>query len=518
MLRLCNELLRRLSRAEDPVFCGRVYIFLFQSFPLGDKSSVNIRGNFHVENVTTFEDYLKASISDEDGMQVDTDRAVDVKEDSKPEVTVDEPAGAKKTPNTMDIDALYPVFWSLQHSFSNPPKLFEEDSFKDFKHGLEATLAKFKEVPKVIQSGDPEAKKGAVVKLRSDDNTDDLASNFNPKYLTSRDLFKLEVRMYSLVAGAMTDYMQLSDLAFQRHILVQALILIDFLLTLTEKGKKKSYYQNAQRAMQYTFTLREEDVSPCHPYPPRKGVLCATIMIILSADRKAQTQWALGIKKAIADYLQDGPDGKFYYRMVDTVLSRDKNWVRWKMENCQPFTRDRVPTKDFQEAKSGAESELRRKTVSRPMGKNSSLQFLNSDAEKGLAKLKQADRYVPLARLPLFSVDSRDVRFTLPSAESYEKKFRVNVLDLDMVTSEEEKRQLEERKTSNTWRGLRLASKHQLSTFDRLEQGKGLERLFQPVSSIEAAGEDHAPSGPESRGPHPQEQHQSVGRSSGPTN
>lgn len=59
----------------------------------------------------------------------------------------------------------------------------------------------------------------------------------------------------------MTDQLQLSDLAFQRHILVQALILIDFLLALTEKSKSKSIYQNAQKAMQYNFTLREEDVS-----------------------------------------------------------------------------------------------------------------------------------------------------------------------------------------------------------------------------------------------------------------
>jgi THO complex subunit 1 len=79
-----------------------------------------------------------------------------------------------------------------------------------------------------------------------------------------------------------------------------------------------------------------------------------------------------------------------------------------------------------------------------------------------------------------------------------------------MVTSEEEKRQLEERKTSNTWRGLRLASKSRLSSFDRLEQGKELERLFQPVTSIEAAGEDSAPSGPDRQGFAPAEQHQSV--------
>jgi THO complex subunit 1 len=130
---------------------------------------------------------------------------------------------------------------------------------------------------------------------------------------------------------------------------------------------------------------------------PQQLFACATIVIILSADRKAQTEWALGIKNSIANYLQDGPDGKFYYRMVDTVLSRDKNWVRWKMENCQPFTRDRVPTKDFLAAKSGANAELRRKNVALP-GKSWSLTFLSdTDAERGLSRLKRK-RYVPLAR------------------------------------------------------------------------------------------------------------------------
>lgn len=466
ILRLCNELLRRLSRAEDPVFCGRVYVFLFQSFPLGDKSSVNLRGNFHVENVTTFEDYLKAQDADEDGMQIDADRPDDVKEGSRTEETpivlaIPDSSTQEKT-GTMDIGSLYPVFWSLQHSFSNPPRLFEEENFKDFRDGLEATLAKFKEVPTVIQSGDAERKKEAKAQSgdadrtkyqaeqRQEDSHDEFASTFNPKYLTSRDLFKLE----------------LSDLAFQRHILVQALILIDFLLTLTEKSKKKAYYQNAQKAMQYAFTLREED-----------------------------TEWALGIKNSIANYLQDGPDGKFYYRMVDTVLSRDKNWVRWKMENCQPFTRDRIPTKDFLGAKSGADEELGRKRLAKPMGGSSGLQFLSiTDTEKGLAVLRQAGR------------------FEAPSADSYASKVRMTELDLDMVTSDEERRQLEERKTSNTWRGLRLASKYRLSSFDRLEHGKGLERLFQPVTSTEAAGEerDSAPNGPEGRDSVPQEQHQSV--------
>ena len=69
ILRTCNELLRRLSRAEDPVFCGRVYVFLFQSFPLGHKGSVNLRGEFHIGNVTTFEDYLISEQSGDTAME-----------------------------------------------------------------------------------------------------------------------------------------------------------------------------------------------------------------------------------------------------------------------------------------------------------------------------------------------------------------------------------------------------------------------------------------------------------------
>jgi THO complex subunit 1 len=171
---------------------------MFQSFPLGDKSSVNLRGNFHVENVTTFEEFLNDSSANEDTMQVDNDEstpAVKTATESESVSVKLSDAGKEKESarTTLDIDTLYPVFWSLQHSFSNPPRLFEENNFKDFRTSLEATLAKFKEVPKVIQSGDAERKKGP--KPSSGDSYDAFANTFNPKYLTSRDLFKLEVCM-----------------------------------------------------------------------------------------------------------------------------------------------------------------------------------------------------------------------------------------------------------------------------------------------------------------------------------
>ena len=108
---------------------------------------------------------------------------------------------------------------------------------------------------------------------------------------------------------------------------------------------------------------------------------------------------------------------------------------------------------------------------------------------------------------------TRDSDEDLPSVESYAKKVQMTELDLDMAGSEEERRQLEEKRTSYIWRGLRLASKQQLGSFDRLEHGKGLGlgvEALQPVSSNEAAGEDNAQTGPEDRDMVPQEEDQSV--------
>jgi THO complex subunit 1 len=178
ILRTCNELLRRLSRALDPAFCGRVFIFMFQSFPLGDKSSVNLRGEYHVENVTIFDQETPAA----DGEKMDVDM------DAKPH---------KDKP--LDPDTLYPVFWSLQESFNQPKRLFESSHFTAFKTGLEATLATFRSIKPEQPSrarekqDKPDEEMKPSVKRKRDDVDDELASGFNPKYLTSRDLFKLEV-------------------------------------------------------------------------------------------------------------------------------------------------------------------------------------------------------------------------------------------------------------------------------------------------------------------------------------
>ncbi|KAL1632858.1 hypothetical protein SLS56_003348 [Neofusicoccum ribis] len=480
VLRFCNELLRRLSRAEDAVFCGRVFIFLFQTFPLGDKSSVNSRGEFHVENATVFEEPASTKEGKSDGMEVDVDPKPEVPSITTEGAAVDEETKPeqKKDSKVLDTDALYPVFWTLQQAFSNPPKLFTGEYLSEFKTGIEHTIAKFKDVPKVIPAkkqdktddkdgpknegrpeDKPEGKHGNAdaedvhgVKRKHDDGEEEFASPYNPKYLTSRDLFELEVRFVpSYDLTKLLTNVQLSDLAFQRHILVQALVLLDFLLSLTERSKEKtqkwlSTVGNPNRAVQYGYTLSAAD-----------------------AD------WASKTRTAITAYLQLLPDGKFYYRMVDTVLSRDKNWVRWKMESCPPIAQPPVSPAEFQEAKSGAQRACTNKRLkSAPLG-SLNLSFLSDAAmSNGLQGLKDSERY------------------TIPTAESLHRGIQGDELDLEMAMTDEDKHNLQEAKASKTWRALRIASKDRLSLFDKIDDGKQLEALFEPEGGDDAGKDERA--------------------------
>ena len=102
------------------------------------------------------------------------------------------------------------------------------------------------------------------------------------------------------------------------------------------------------------------------------------------------------------------------------------------------------------------------------------------------------------------------VRFNVPNAQSYATKVRMTDLDLDMADTEEEKRQVAGKKSSYVWKGLRLASKKQLSSFDRIDHGRGLEALQPVTSSIEANGDESAPTVTDDKGSDPQAEHHSA--------
>jgi THO complex subunit 1 len=195
ILRSCNELLRRLSRAKDTAFCGRVFIFLFQSFPLGDRSSVNLRGEYHVENVTTYED-----MPADDGSKMDVDPQVS---DSN---ATNAKADAKDSTKPMSSDELYHLFWPLQDFFSQPLKLFDPSNLSKFKKSIEETVKKFQTcTPENISRSASLAESTSSSLKRKRDEVDH-ADTFNPKYLTSKDLFDLEVWHPPMIVYTAANY------------------------------------------------------------------------------------------------------------------------------------------------------------------------------------------------------------------------------------------------------------------------------------------------------------------------
>jgi len=95
------------------------------------------------------------------------------------------------------------------------------------------------------------------------------------------------------------------------------------------------------------------------------------------------------MKRTIADYLKQGSDGAFFYRMVETVLSRDKNWARWKIDNCPTIAKAPITPQQYADAKSSA----RRATTNKKLRHNPigslDLKFLSEGYSRGgLDRLK----------------------------------------------------------------------------------------------------------------------------------
>ncbi|KAH8783284.1 THO complex subunit 1 transcription elongation factor-domain-containing protein [Diaporthe sp. PMI_573] len=423
ILRSCNELLRRLSRAEDTSFSGRVFIFLFQSFPLGDKSSVNLRGEYHTQNVTIYNQDAPINDAAEDKMDLDSE-ATPAKdgERSGPGKAVsfsDKKEAAVERP--LDADALYPVFWSLQESFNQPKKLFSPTHFSQFKASLQATMAAFKarpvqQEPKSSKQAE-ESKRG--LKRKRSSEIDGIVDTFNPKYLTSRDLFELEI----------------GDLSLRRYVLFQALIIMDFLLSLSPKAKEElSSVPQVNKSVAYLDqTLSEEDI-----------------------------KWATAMKADISKYLlSTTPDGPFFLRLVETVLIRDKNWVRWKIENCPPIELPAVTPQEWAETMKSAKLQTTNKRLRREAMGSLSLDFLNDEQDaSAVEKLKDPERY------------------QLPDLVSFKRKIQEDDLEIEMPLSNDSKAAAVEGKASKTWRALRIASRSKLALFDQIESYEDINALF----------------------------------------
>lgn len=182
-------------------------------------------------------------------------------------------------------------------------------------------------------------------------------------------------------------------------------------------------------------------------------------------------------RDAIAEYLQQGIGGKFYYRMVDTVLSRDKNWVRWKAEGCPLIERPPVSVADYLGARENATKAYANKRLRpSPMGALD-LRFLNDEEHtNSLEHLKKLDRYVYEIRCKLHRLTMTS--FNNPAPDSFLTGIADDDFDIDTAKTKEDRDAATKAKASKVWRTLRLASRSKLNQFDKIDDGKNIKVLF----------------------------------------
>ncbi|KAK2822544.1 hypothetical protein Q5P01_022609 [Channa striata] len=270
LLRMCNDLLRRLSKSQNTVFCGRIQLFLARLFPLSEKSGLNLQSQFNLDNVTVFNKNEQESTlgqkhteEKEDNMEVEEG---EMGEDDAP------------APCSIPIDYnLYRKFWTLQDYFRNPVQCYDKFSWMTFLKYSDETLAVFKS----YKLDDMQASKRKLEELRTSDGE----HVYFAKFLTSEKLMDL----------------QLSDSNFRRHILLQYLILFQYL-----KGQVKF-----------------------------KSSSC-----VLNDD---QTTWIEETTKLVYQLLSETPpDGEKFATMIEHILNTEENWNGWKNEGCPSFVKERT--------------------------------------------------------------------------------------------------------------------------------------------------------------------------------
>ncbi|XP_050795172.1 THO complex subunit 1 isoform X3 [Gopherus flavomarginatus] len=272
LLRMCNDLLRRLSKSQNTVFCGRIQLFLARLFPLSEKSGLNLQSQFNLENVTVFNTNEQEStlgqkhIEEKDeGMEVEEGEMGDDEAPTSCGFTCPRGrAGDTEVKGIIDKDY-----------FRNPVQCYEKISWKTFLKYSEEVLAVFKS----YKLDDTQASRKKLEELKTGGE-----HVYFAKFLTSEKLMDL----------------QLSDSNFRRHILLQYLILFQYL-----KGQVKFKSSN--------YVLTDE-----------------------------QSLWIEDTTKLVYQLLSENPpDGERFSKMVEHILNTEENWNTWKNEGCPSFVKER---------------------------------------------------------------------------------------------------------------------------------------------------------------------------------
>ncbi|MFH4976657.1 hypothetical protein AB6A40_003366 [Gnathostoma spinigerum] len=292
ILRMGNDLLKRLSRTVNTSFCGRILVLLARSLPLCEKSGLNLVSHFNVDNTTKYEEVGSSVESAATEPQEDMETG-EINDSGDVKVAIDH--------------SLYLKFWKLQEYFCDPTLCYDKSKWRTFQNNTDEVLnvfGSYKLEYTASESGEDQRKgkrkhaddlycdnklssyerdESTIAAVRSamDTSNKPHTDSYYAKYLTNQKLLQL----------------QLNDSQFRRYFLVQCLIIYQYLVS-DVKFKDKSY------------TLNDEQLR----------------FVIESSD------------KCYRLLRETHPKGSHFAESVKKILQTEKEWSEWKNQGCHDYT------------------------------------------------------------------------------------------------------------------------------------------------------------------------------------
>lgn len=250
LLRCCIELLNRLEDTTYNYFAGRVLIFLAVVIPLFDQSGVNMRSEFNIKELPdkVIENLQKAAIN------CKTDKEIEHDMEEGETLSDDESNEASPQENS---DRIYERFWKVQQFLYQPNLLYDKNTWFTFRTHVDTLVNRLENKPTNFKVWQPKS-----------------------SYMTSTKSLSL----------------QINDINMRRCLLVQILIVIQY-LELPVDSKPETYVLD-----------------------------------------KVQMSWSSTITKRIFALLNRMPnleEGEQFLSLVRRILNREVLWNKWKNDKCK---------------------------------------------------------------------------------------------------------------------------------------------------------------------------------------
>ncbi|KAF8511906.1 THO complex subunit 1 transcription elongation factor-domain-containing protein [Hysterangium stoloniferum] len=296
LLRTLNDLLRRLSKTgNNTMFCGRILNFLSSVFSLGERSGVNLRGDYGPQ--------WEGDVLPKKAKQKENVKEKEKEKEGSQDVVVEEGALRRGIffpfhSQTSPPPEFYQTFWWLQLPYSRPPLFAHSISVDEFKDAVNTVLPVISEATKKERAMMGSKSVSGALKRKRDMEVGDDASSRDyvfAKFLTSPELLDLEI----------------ADTLFRRQFPFQLLILLQHLQYFTPTEVVK-WATTRNRSLHMDFTLTPADA------------------------KWVEETWI----RAIEEMRPTSPNGKVVGETLGAVLERERNWIRWKNDLCPPFDKE----------------------------------------------------------------------------------------------------------------------------------------------------------------------------------